>query len=79
MLSCHDIFDKASAFHDEDLPLEEHGAYRQHLEMCVQCEKFYRGFETTIHRARQALVVEVPPGLEEELVHRVRERLSKSA
>jgi anti-sigma factor RsiW len=74
MIACHDIYDRASAFHDDDLSPAEREAYRRHLEACPPCDHFYRSFEATIRRARQALLVEPPPELAEELIRRIREQ-----
>lgn len=74
MITCHDIYDRASAFHDDDLSPAEREAYRHHLQACLPCENFYRSFEATIERARQALLVAPPPDLGEELIQRIRKR-----
>ncbi|MBW1881273.1 MAG: zf-HC2 domain-containing protein [Deltaproteobacteria bacterium] len=79
MHTCEDMYNRASAFHDGDLLPPEREAYEHHLEVCPDCANFYHSFRATIDRARDVLSVEPPPGLAEELVRSVREKLAKGA
>jgi len=73
------MYDRASAFHDGDLPRVEREAYAHHLERCPNCANFYASFRALVDRAREALSVEPPPGLAEELVCSVHRELAKGA
>ena len=79
MLTCEQLYQRASAFHDGELGPEERAQYQQHMELCPACETFYRSLEVTIRRAREALTVDPPPGLAEDMVAAVRARLGRSA
>lgn len=79
MLTCEQVYERASAFHDGELGPEDRVEYERHLELCPSCDNFYRSLEVTVRRAREALTVEAPPELTEEMVRAVRARLGRSA
>ena len=79
MVTCEDIYEQASAFHDGDLSPEGTEEFSRHLEVCVWCDNFYRSFELTVSRAREVLVREPPPGLAEAMVAEVRKAIDDCA
>ena len=79
MDTCEDMYDRASAFHDGDLSPAEREAYEHHLETCPDCANFYASVRALIDRARDALSLEPPPGLAEEMVRSVRKELARGA
>jgi anti-sigma factor RsiW len=80
MVTCKDVFEEASDFHDGFIDAERHDEFARHLESCAACGNFYRSFDLTIARAREAVLVDPPAEVVEAVAARVRRELgSKSA
>lgn len=77
--TCKDIFLQASSFHDGELTEVERQAFSRHLEACPHCLDFYRGFQVTIDRAREAVLEPPPSDLVETVVRGLRDKLTRSA
>jgi anti-sigma factor ChrR (cupin superfamily) len=56
MLSCKDIFERASRYHDGDCGWRERLSIRLHLAICVHCRRYLKQLATTIR-----LVANLPP------------------
>ena len=77
--TCKDVFLQSSSFHDGELTETERDAFVRHLEACSDCSDFYRGFQVTIDRAREAVLEAPPSDLVETVVRGVRDRLTRTA
>lgn len=77
--TCKDIYRQASSFHDGEMTEAERRAFVEHLEACSPCRDFYRGFQVTIDRAREAVLEPPPSDLVETVVRGLRDKLTRSA
>jgi anti-sigma factor RsiW len=78
MMTCVDVFDRASDFHDGDLAEGQSRSFAHHLETCTRCRDFYRSFEETVDLATRALVHPVPVDLEERILRGLRQRIASA-
>ena len=74
-MTCKDVYALASAYRAEELAPALHSTLARHLEGCVRCRSFYRGFQALLARCREAMAVEVPEGLADQLVEGFRRDL----
>jgi anti-sigma factor RsiW len=74
--SCADLAEKVSEYIDEELPPELRQLVEDHLNSCVNCEKFVESLRRTRDLAHLLPALEIPPDRMHELAEAVKRRLA---
>ncbi len=78
MLSCQEIANFCFDFLDGSLPERDQSAFRNHLAQCGECVSFFETYRKTPVVSREALALEMPPGVKNAIRSFLRTRCTGS-
>jgi len=73
-MTCREFADFMADYLSDELPAESRSTFEQHLELCVNCQKYLAGYKETIRLGKRAFAEDdaaVPPQVPRDLVRAI--------